>query len=79
MLMPQPPCAGFWSPACSGAFVFVSPTPRFRGLPPAPQGLPGRSGLGTYIAERTVATQGPWLVVLVLLGIVLTCGDRRQQ
>lgn len=43
----------------------------------APQGMPGRSGLGTYIAERTIATQGPWLVVLILLGIVLTCGDRR--
>ena len=31
----------------------------------------------TYIAEGAVATQGPWLVVPILLGILLTCGDKR--
>lgn len=55
-----------------------------RALPPSP-GSPGhwgqfqglRGGLGTYVAEGAVATQGPWLVAAVLLGIVRTCGDRR--
>lgn len=45
--------------------------------PVTPQGVLGSSGLGTYVAERTIATQGPWLVIFILLGILLTCGDRR--
>ena len=37
----------------------------------------GGSGLRTYTAEGAVATQGPWLVVPILLGILLTCGDKK--
>lgn len=90
--LPQPPPLppGFQSvphmaPEVS-LFTWNCPCPSFAQSPSkAPQG-PGTNswdrlvddpGLGTYIAEGAVATQGPWLVVPVLLGILLTCGDRR--
>lgn len=67
-------------------FTWNCPCPSLAQSPPkAPQGpgtnsmdcLVDEPGLGTYIAEGAVATQGPWLVVPVLLGILWTCGDRR--